>query len=467
MPYERNSGTGFERARRTGHVPTASDPAIAAALDAWQFPLTDPDAGAVDRCCHHRLPDTFQPDPLWLIALDGSNLEIPRQENHPSTLIGYLQISGVFVDLVALDKVGAGRFVDPGRLRAVYRDGVIYGVLPGANVTARAGGDGRDTFRAALQELFETRRVRAGGELSLLDILFCVHGRPGRPAEQITVGACPDRACSGRNIQVGRAGGRCPMCATHVWPTDVLRIARNEWQPHHPNGTAFSRVMTVCEHLAAFGYLIGMLDANPLVLSQGAFLLDGPLAVFGAPAPLRTQLRTFLQDVVADLDAKGLHSPLIVGVDKSGDFVDHARAVADLIPPGAVLHPDADYLDHRLLRRPNPDYGDETFYGRRFLYRSRAGDRTLVFSVPRLRSGNPYGGDPGAEDIDNFPTLAPVTRLLERIGTRLYRDATIPTVLAHERAALPLGTGADVLKILTREHLAPGHRPDPARRRAI
>ena len=58
---------------------------------------------------------------------------------------------------------------------------------------------------------------------------------------------------------------------------------------------------------------------------------------------------------------------------------------------------------------PSDDYGDETFYGRRFIYRSRAGDRTLVFSVPRSAGGNPYGRP-----------------------------------------------GADVLKILTREHLAPG-----------
>jgi hypothetical protein len=153
------------------------------------------------------------------------------------------------------------------------------------------------------------------------------------------------------------------------------------------------------------------------------------------------------------------------------DAYDDGPKDAEETNVGAVEHPCGDpaagrvlvgvFRGHR-LRRPNDDYGDETFYGRRFIYRSRAGDRTLVFSVPRSAGGNPYG-HPGADDIGQFPTLGPVTRLLERIGTRLYRDATVPTVLAHERASLPLGTGADVLKIHTREHLAPGPA-HPARR---
>lgn len=68
---------------------------------------------------------------------------------------------------------------------------------------------------------------------------------------------------------------------------------------------------------------------------------------------------------------------------------------------------------------PSDDYGDETFYGRRFIYRSRAGDRTLVFSVPRSAGGNPYGR-PGADDIGQFTTLGPVTRLL------MHRDPPLP-----------------------------------------
>jgi hypothetical protein len=49
--------------------------------------------------------------------------------------------------------------------------------------------------------------------------------------------------------------------------------------------------------------------------------------------------------------------------------------------------------------------------------------------------------------MQDYPTLGATCDVLDRIGTRLYQDATIPVALAHEFAAYPLESAGRVLKL--------------------
>jgi hypothetical protein len=190
----------------------------------------------------------------------------------------------------------------------------------------------------------------------------------------------------------------------------------------------------------------------PATLPHVAFITDGPLAFFGTTAKLKSQMVSFWEKLTADLAAKGLRPPLVAGIEKSGLFVDHAHAVAEAVPEGSVVTLDEQYIRQRVKRKAGTKpYGSDDFYGRRFFYRTTSGNM-LVVTVPRA-AGQPYGDSPGCDDLSQYPTLKPTLRLLDRIETRLYPDAVIPVALAHSAAALPLGTGSDVLRILAQDAL--------------
>src|ERR687886_209192 len=83
----------------------------------------------------------------------------------------------------------------------------------------------------------------------------------------------------------------------------------------------------------------------PAAFDSLAFIADGPLALFGPPARLRLPLLRFWRQI-ANIARKGdLQPPVIPGIEKSGEFVDHADDLGDLIergaPPAAArrLHP--------------------------------------------------------------------------------------------------------------------------------
>jgi hypothetical protein len=139
----------------------------------------------------------------------------------------------------------------------------------------------------------------------------------------------------------------------------------------------------------------------------------------------------------------------MVGVEKTGRFVEHADLIADLIPEGHVMKLTTAYIN-RITGRPEGNkYGTDEFYGRRFIYRTTAGD-PLVITVPPKAGVLPYEG-PGAEDFDSYPTLRTICEVLDMVRTRLYSNAVIPVALAHSSAALPLGVGQSVLRALAQK----------------
>jgi hypothetical protein len=182
-------------------------------------------------------------------------------------------------------------------------------------------------------------------------------------------------------------------------------------------------------------------------------IVDGPLALFGPQAPLKRPVTTYLQALYADLRARDLHPPLIVGLEKGGRFADHARSISPFVSPGQMVHVDEDYINSRVRggHTPRTPYGKDEFFGRRFFYKTLDG-RMTTLTVPRFPSGAPYA-ESNCENLDQYPTLRPTLQLLDRIGTRLYQDAVIPVALAHNYAAYPLGTGSDVLRILAQQNL--------------
>jgi hypothetical protein len=147
--------------------------------------------------------------------------------------------------------------------------------------------------------------------------------------------------------------------------------------------------------------------------------------------------------------AKNVTAPLLVGVEKTGRFVEHSELIRDLIPIGNVMRLTTEYINRITGRPEGNQYGTDEFYGRRFIYRTTSGD-PLVITVPPRPGVLPYEGD-GAEDWDSYPTLRPICEVLDSVRTRLYPNAVIPVALAHNSAALPLGVGHSVLRALAQK----------------
>jgi hypothetical protein len=388
-----------------------------------------------------------RPETTFALAFDGSLQEVAAREEYPSVRVDYLQLAGAAVVLPQFFGAWDGSFVDPAKQAAAIGREILNGVLPGSNVSL-PGKAGVDTWREEVFKFFASRGVNDFGRLvSLIDALNLLFGSN----DEVEVGRCPNRPCEQRNVPVAVTGGTCSACGGQIWPTDVLRT-HEEYDPDGSNLTPTSRLMSICERLLMMLYIEGFAEVTTEGLGRGIFITDGPLALFGTVAPLKRRFVTWWGSLTDRLSAGGYPPPLMVGIEKSGVFVDHAASIGEWLPVQSVLHMDETYIRERIVRRdPSAGpYGRDEFYGRRFVYKTSTGC-LLVVSVPR-RSGQPYA-DPGCENLSEYPTLASTLEVLDAVQTRLYADAVIPIALAHSAAALPLGTGTRVLQDLARQAL--------------
>jgi hypothetical protein len=203
--------------------------------------------------------------------------------------------------------------------------------------------------------------------------------------------------------------------------------------------------MNVMEHLTMCGYLLYLSEKAPNRLSRTGFVMDGPLAVFNRPAWIHRPILETLSNVYDSQKERGYSPPIIVGVEKSGNFYDHAENIKEEMESGSVLEMSNDYIyDYVIEGSPEEDYGDSTYYGQKFIYKSDSG-RMFVLTIPKLPDGIE------GHVAENYPQMRRTLEAIGSVETALYDDATIPITLAHQRASIPLKTGSRVLELFTKE----------------
>jgi hypothetical protein len=211
--------------------------------------------------------------------------------------------------------------------------------------------------------------------------------------------------------------------------------------------------MVCLEHLIMVGYAQFLLQRQPRVLGSVAFVMDGPLALFGPQAWLHGAILAFYHSLVRTLTRHSHRVPVLIGIEKTGQFAEHAAAISDRIPRGSVMTLPDSYIFQRILTSRPPagtTYGRDTYYGQKFFYKT-AQDKLLTMTIPK-----PETTVPDFHSVQHYPDMGKTLLLLDRIGTSLYENAVIPIALAHSFASIPLRTGTRVLTLLSQQSIGQG-----------
>ncbi|UXA14090.1 hypothetical protein KXD97_10080 [Mycobacterium sp. SMC-8] len=451
MPYQ------MERASRLGHVDIVRNHAVQSALQRWTITSTRPDSSSeIEALCSplSELASIGRPEDVeFSITVDGSDTEVEATRDHPTVKVGYLRVAGSMVRLDAFRTLATQRYIDPREVRSAHTQYAFDVALPGSQLV-RPGLSGVDTWRTELDAFLSSARFDSSTTMTLADGLLALHGTRGGPAGRITLRVCPScgaKADQGNPITVTAVGGECAACRAPLYLSDVLRT-HEEYSIEGSNFTPMGRVMTATERLMSICYLNFFADTAPQVLRHTLFITDGPLALFGPLAPLKRRFVEHLSDLGSWCAERDLTAPLMVGIEKSGAFVEHAALIRDFIAPGSVMRLPNAYINRISGRAPTNRYGIDEFYGRRFIYRTRAGD-PLVLTVPPAPGLSPYDGGHAVEGFDAYPTLRLVCEVLDSLRTHMYQNAVVPVALAHSAAALPLGVGRSVLTMMAQQNI--------------
>ena len=166
--------------------------------------------------------------------------------------------------------------------------------------------------------------------------------------------------------------------------------------------------------------------------------------MYETPAWFHEPVLDTIRRVADKQHANGYSPPIIVGVEKSGQFKDHALNIKDVMPNGSVLGMNNEYVyEYVKSGTTKLEYGTRDHYGWPFIYKSKS-ERIFVLNLPKLEGDAKY-------DPTNYPLLRKTLETITSVETALYDDATIPITLAHQSASIPLKTGTKVLELFSRE----------------
>lgn len=450
MPYQN------EYADKSSHTDIVNNPDVKNFLENCSF-MKEPSQDDIDEITNKFIEviTTEVNSPQNIISIDGSYYEASVRKEIPCTRVGYVKVGNLLIkrnDFYSLK--GNTNFVNPFKVAALKENNSsVTFAFPSSNMKYKDEENVRDSFRRALDEtLCEIRTNPKDPKTSLRSTLFLLssYRGDGNTRNKMILFKCP--TCNAEKIEVMDVEGtqRCPHCNNKIYPSDCLRIWE-EVSDSVSNQSALNRFMNVIEHIFPIHYMRVVKDANPQsyidILNNVCFFIDGPLAIFGNAAWVHNSIKKFLSELNSEMRDHSKRDIMILGLQKGGYVYDYFQLINKHIKNNTIYCLEDDFRYKYILfdsKSVGKSFGDETYYGQDFLYKSNSG-KIFVFDIPY-----DYIDEKNRFDINNYENLNVYLNIIQDFECDLYENAVIPIALAHKYTAISLEPGGKVLDLLSK-----------------
>jgi len=434
MGYGQDKGRKpFERASKIAHAEILNNPEVQAFVSGCTLPSA-PENRQLENL-QKPIPETeFRVRSV--IAVDGGMTEAAVRKEFPSASIAFMTFGPLLLDLKDLRELDRRPFIGPedmARLKNLTRYSLP---LPAKGVRAAGAATFSQGVRRTIHEFLTHKSKELGDSLAWL--LF----RQWQSESQSmtwSIPRCPSASCSARDIQFTADGPReitCSQCGGPVYLADAMRLYERIDDDQGAGGI-MTYLLTTLEQLVLVHIIRTILKVKPSLLREILLIKDGPLAFFGVVAPLRKPM----QELMAYLSDRDNGKPLIclIGLEKSGAFVEHASLIEPMLKPDHVLMLSNDYI-YKYIQPGDLSgdaFGHNTYYGAKAIFKSSRGD-VYVATVP-TQSPKPR---PTIDDLFNGPE---VLRVTAELRCSMYDHALIPVVLANRLVSLADVPSSEIL----------------------
>lgn len=431
MGYPSKGRKPIERASKIAHSEVIKNPDVQAYIERCVLPGA-PDPASLEALLSN-LPEGVPGEVTVVIAIDGGYTETFIREEYPSACITFFTFGPLLFQLADLRALDKKRFISPDDLHRLKQIERYTLVLPTKGVRLDDEASLAATIRRTIYDFFDRKRAPDDDQLikSLRWFLFRGWREDGRQAAPVTVEHCPN-GCGHGEIAFVNSGPsvlRCPTCQKQVFLTDVFRLHERVDEELGAGGIA-AYVMTMLEQLVLVHLVHNILSLKPNLLRSILFIKDGPLAFFGLVAPLYRPMRDLVEHLLGE--PGGAEGPTIrlVGLEKSGAFVEHAQAIQSQMRPGSFLPVGDEYIRKYIVPggTSGTAYGHNTYYGQKVLFRAPEGEMYVATIPARTYTSAPT--------VAELPHVQDILQLLAELRCNMYDNALVPVALANKLVSL-------------------------------
>ena len=424
MSYNSAGKRPAEYASRSSHSNIINDPSVRTFLNECHFP---PSSGNVSFENLVIIKEKDIPNPIkHIIAIDGGYTEVPVRREFPSALLAFFQFGALFFSTNELDQISKQPFIDPADMEKLKQLERLKLTIPTKNITFKENQDLINSVRHSLHLFFLKKRDSRSFYDSLKWLLFKEFS--STPDTSWILSQCPH--CFNRSISLYRDRfdenftTKCTDCSNDIYLIDILRLHEAIDNELGAGGVLGYLIVTL-EQFLLLHLIKYILETKPDLLNELLFIKDGPLAFFGQTANLHKPMRSLIIHLFTE------HNLYLVGLEKSGPFVEHAKQIENKIEPGHVLLLNNEYIYKYIIpgnANPNEPYGKTTYYGNKVIYKSHNG-YTYVATLPT--SSILY--DPQENDFNGLDIIC---TNLTRLKCDMYDSSLFPVALANKLVSL-------------------------------
>lgn len=433
------SNKPFESASKTGHTSIINDKDVKNFLSNCHIPSYDKDVSQQDMQSYF-LEDIPNNPIKTIITIDGGFTDVYVRKEFPSSTIAFFQFGVLFFKYQDLIEMKEKPFIDPDDFSKLQNIQRMKLVIPTKGVTFKDEIDLINSVRKSIYDFF-LNNIEDQGLIKALKWLIFEEYNSNNDISW-TIAQCPhckESITFTKHNLTSEYTLFCPHCQETIYLTDVFRLHEvidNELGA----GGVLGYLSTTIEQLIIVYLIKEILKQNAECLKETLIVKDGPLAFFGQTANIHKPMKKLIKYLNENYTIN------MVGLEKSGAFVEHAEMIADELKSNQMVLLGNDYIYKYILPgqpKPGAIYGETTYYSHKLIYKSKY-DNIYIASIPTI--------DLKAEpDLCDFINLPIILNNITYLKCDLYYSSLIPVVLANKLVSLSSHPSADILKIFAQQ----------------
>lgn len=422
-----------EWAAKINHTHIINDPFIQEFIAKCSLPKDSSDIEDEDKSYFKTL-DSESNNPIkHILAVDGGYTTVEVKKKFPSAEIAFFQFGAVLFQVRDLEALSDRPYIFPEDMHKLHNLQRFKLAIPVKNVVTSVESSLKDSIRKAVYDFFMQTR----DQTSFMETLkwFIFEEYRSTPLDRYQLATNPNLDAGTGRFQLNR----CHINADYtfdspsgkVYLTDVFRLHEVVDEDHGAGGM-LGYLTRLIEQLILVHFIRFIFKNQISLLGEFLFIADGPLSFSGQTANMHIPMRNLCNHLIQT------HNLFLVGLEKSGPFVDHARDISSK-PKESQLLRGGEYLllSNRYIYKyivpgdsSRMHYGSTSYYSGKVIFYSQDG-QILVLSVP-VRSKDTIL-DPRKSEYAN---LEVILTNVEKLKCNLYDDAIVPVALANKLVSL-------------------------------
>lgn len=422
-----------EWAAKINHTHIINDPFIKEFIKKCSLPKDSSEIEDNDTDCFETLNSDIDNPIKHILAVDGGYTTVTVKKNFPSAQFAFFQFGAVLFNVEDLEGLSEKPYIFPEDMQKLHNLQRFKLAIPIKNIVSISEASLKDSVRKTIYDFFMKKRDKSCFMETLKWFIFEEYS--DTPLDSYSLASNPNLDIGTGKFVLNRASINPDYTfdspSGRVYLTDIFRLHEVVDEEHGATGM-LGYLTRLIEQLILVHFIRFILKYQKRLLKQFLFIADGPLSFSGQTANMHVPMRNLCNHLLQT------DSLFLVGLEKSGPFVEHAQEISappkgfPVLASGKYILLSNNYIYKYIIPGDSSrmHYGSTSYYSGKVIFHSQDG-QILVVTVPVPSKDSIL--NPQKQDYANLDVIL---INIQKLRCNMYDDSIVPIALANKLVSL-------------------------------